>query len=332
MRSAHTPARRRSPWPFAPIAFLTVLLAAAGTTACGSDSNDDSSPPAEATPAEGIDVRLFVHDGVAHRYAVDVPPRYDGSAPVPMVFYFHGGGGSIRNGLGRFDVRAAAEQAGWLLVIPEGYSPRSLLGQDYSWNAVHCCNPALARNVDDPGFVRHLIESLSSEFNVDPTRIYAMGFSNGGMLTHRLASELSDLLAAAVVSEGTIGGQAKNAPEPAQITPPSRPVPVMMYHGAKDRNVRPEGGLTGNLKNAGRYDMSLEESASFWADADGCDPEPETAGESWGTLFTFSGCDAGSEVVVLLMDELDHSWPYEGNSGVRGADEAIRFLGRHSLQ
>jgi poly(3-hydroxybutyrate) depolymerase len=69
-------------------------------------------------------------------------------------------------------------------------------GVNRSWNAADCCGAAHARGVDDVGFLRALVARLSSEFPIDPTRVYVSGWSNGCMMAQRLAVEASDLIAA----------------------------------------------------------------------------------------------------------------------------------------
>ena len=89
--------------------------------------------------------------------------------------------------------------------------------------------------VDDVAFMRDLIApDLSDQFCIDPARIYVNGMSNGGGMTNRLACELSDQIAAVAWSSGAYtdfpGG-----------CHPTRPVPVMAFHGKEDPIVPYEG-------------------------------------------------------------------------------------------
>ncbi|MFC1642995.1 hypothetical protein ACFL5O_09990 [Myxococcota bacterium] len=68
-----------------------------------------------------------------------------------------------------------------------------------------------AEGTDDVAFVRAMLEDLKKNYQVDAGRVYALGFSTGAAMVHRLASEMSGELAAI----GVVGG-AGGLPEPAQ--------------------------------------------------------------------------------------------------------------------
>ncbi len=121
------------------------------------------------------------------------------------------------------------------MAIPDGSNFSDNRGAS-TWNAVHCCNPSLRLNVDDIGFVRRMIDTLSVTLKIDATRIYAIGGSNGGMLTHRLAAEMPDVFAAVEVSAGTISGKVDSLSSEVTVQP-TQPIPIMMSHGLNDRNV-----------------------------------------------------------------------------------------------
>ena len=72
----------------------------------------------------------------------------------------------------------------------------------YTWNADNCCGYAHRQNVDDVGFISALIEELVADYQVDPSRVSVTGFSNGAMMTFRLACELSGKIAAAAPYAG----------------------------------------------------------------------------------------------------------------------------------
>jgi poly(3-hydroxybutyrate) depolymerase len=79
---------------------------------------------------------------------------------------------------------------------------------------------SLGITVDDVQFVRDVIAHVEAEYRIDSRRVYAAGFSNGAMMTHRLAADLPDLLAGVALAEGTVGrdqgdGTWASIPEPA---------------------------------------------------------------------------------------------------------------------
>lgn len=125
----------------------------------------------------------LTHGGRPRRGEAFIP--YQLQDPTPVVFMFHGGGGRAKQAARDYRWNEQAAQDGFIVMYPEGTGATSLK----TWNAGHCCGDARDQNVDDVGFVRFLVEAIRSYpgLNVDPSRIYATGFSNGAVLTHRFA-------------------------------------------------------------------------------------------------------------------------------------------------
>ncbi len=193
-------------------------------------------------------------------YFIHTPRRAKG--PMPLLMMLHGYTDMPR--LMEFYTRMSkkADKEGFMVVYPEGVNGNGKTGtaadgkgeMRRSWNAGFCCGVAHDYNVDDVSFLRALIDELKKNPLVDATRIYIAGFSNGGMMTHRMASELSDTFAAAAVVAGSIGSDTYTIPEP------KNPVPIIMLNGAKDRTVLVAGGKNKD----GYYYQSLAQAEAFW--------------------------------------------------------------------
>src|SRR5690606_4407811 len=78
-----------------------------------------------------------------------------------------------------------------------------------------------------------MIADLKERYPIDEKRIYATGFSNGAQFSYRLACELSDVLAAVA----PVNGQGILAD-----CNPSRPIPILSFHGSEDPCLPYEGG------------------------------------------------------------------------------------------
>jgi len=135
--------------------------------------------PAANDERKNIDV-----GGTTRSYLIHVPSSYKKDKPLPLVLIFHGGGsdpqGMVR--YTRFD--DLADVHGFITVYPEGTLKQ--------WND----GRLMAPKSDDVGFVRSIIEEVGRNYKLDKHRIYATGISNGGMMSQRLACELSGTLAA----------------------------------------------------------------------------------------------------------------------------------------
>src|SRR6201999_3515118 len=112
---------------------------------------------------------------------------YDPKVPMPLVFCFHGlGQNAVMFCVDGAGMIPKSDDAGFILVMPNGYMNK--------WNAGACClsDPKL----NDVALVRAIFEEVGKHVNVDLTRVYATGLSNGGFMSYRLACEASDIFAA----------------------------------------------------------------------------------------------------------------------------------------
>ena len=190
-----------------------------------------------------------------------------------------------------FNIQSDASE--FIVVYPEG------TGATKSWNGGYCCGVAAKNNVDDVGFVRALIGNISTTINIDPKRIYATGFSNGAILTYRLACELSDLIAAV----GPVS--ATQVLQDMQSCQPGRPVPVIHFHGTEDDPNPYNGGET----LGGFQFVSVDTAIQFWVAFDGCSPQPQTSESGNIRIDIYTSCESGSTVELYTIEEGKHAWP-----------------------
>ncbi|HEX2275145.1 MAG TPA: PHB depolymerase family esterase, partial [Acidimicrobiales bacterium] len=187
----------------------------------------------------------------------------EGSAgPRPLIVAFHGGmatGADMRK-LTNLDARADRE--GWVVAYPNGVEGH--------WNDGRGVDnyPAHRDDVDDVGFVSRLVDHLVETAGVDRGRVYATGFSNGGMFVHRLAMTRPDLVAAIAPVAGTIA-------RPLLDPGPQAPVPVLMIHGTADRMVAYDGGPVGGPSESRGEVASVEETCAWWRAANRCSDTAE---------------------------------------------------------
>ncbi|MBY0269699.1 MAG: hypothetical protein K2X06_07525 [Burkholderiales bacterium] len=265
---------------------------------------------AAATAAEVTRLTLQ-HNGAARSYVLRVPPGLTERQRVPLVLVLHGGGGNaeITERMTGFSDKAAKE--GFIVAYPEGsgrFKDRLL-----TWNAGHCCGYALNNKVDDVGFISALIDQLIRDYLVDPKRVYATGISNGGMMSHRLGSELPQKIAAIAPVVGALFGDEKT---------PAQPVSALMINGMLDKSVPYQGGAPG-----GRFPDAWDGTpvkpaiaqAEFWAKANRCADHPAQT-ERGPVLHWQYRCPGGAAVELHLLKDTGHTWP-GGQRGFRGADD-----------
>jgi polyhydroxybutyrate depolymerase len=159
-----------------------------------------------------------------------------------MVVVLHGGlgnaerimAGQAEQGL---NLDAEADRDGFVVAYLNGTPVTRFLGDDkLGWNAGGgCCGLSAANHVDDVAYIEGAIAALSAEQGIDPRRVFAIGHSNGAMMTMRMMCE-SDSIAAAISIAGPLNtddGQCRAA----------RSKRILAIHGEDDRNVPIAGGV-----------------------------------------------------------------------------------------
>ena len=136
------------------------------------------------------------------KYMIHISKQYDSKTPMPLVLSFHGGGGNAESMVRFCGLNDKADEAGFIVVYPSGTGRLEKL---LTFNGGNCCGYAMQNNVDDVAFVRALLDDLATVANIDSKRVFATGMSNGGIISYRLASELSDRIAAIAPVGGPMG-------------------------------------------------------------------------------------------------------------------------------
>ena len=242
----------------------------------------------------------LVSSGVPRTYLLHVPASYDPSTPTPLVIALHGFIQWPANLMEMSRWNDLADEQGFIVVYPSG------TGLPIRWQA----GPDSAGDGGVPvdvRFISDLIDALAREYNVDPTRVYANGLSNGGGMTFALSCELSERIAAVGMVAGAYF-------YPWERCNPSRLVPAVVFHGTDDPIVPFQG------RPAGRWGAplpSIPEWVERLAHRNGCDASPEklaTRGAVSGVRYT--GCAA--DLVFYTVDGGGHTWP-----GAKGGMERL---------
>lgn len=312
---------RRPALRWSAAALLVLTLAAVGPAAC--PAGGERAARGEGGQQGGVTRTLRV-GGLERTYLYFLPAGHDPSRPTPVILAFHGARTRTATFVAITGLHRDAGRAGYLVVYPTG------IGR--SWNVGACCGPAQAQGVDDLAFVRALLADLGSVARVDPRRVYATGFSNGGMLSYRLACELPDRIAAIAPVGGTSAGAFRcDAPRPV-------PVPVLHMHGALDEWARVEGGVG----RQGLPQPSVAEITGYWRGGNRCTTPPAVVYDQRGArCVQYAGCARGAEVEVCTVRDLGHQWPGgrvalpriygPGSDALDGNARIIAFFNRHAL-
>jgi polyhydroxybutyrate depolymerase len=231
-----------------------------------------------------------------------------------VVLVFHGGASNAQQMVRFCGLNETADKHGFVVVYPSG---TGRLNVTLTWNGGNCCGYAMQQEVDDVGFTRAMLDDLGKVLNVDPKRVYATGMSNGAIMAYRLASEMSDRIAAIAPVAGPMG---------TDTCSPKRPVSVIHFQGTDDQFAPFEGGK-GDRSLSQTDFYSVEHSVRAWVKANGCKGEPATEvlpdrarDGTKVTIKTYGGGKDGAEVVLVVIEGGGHTWP--------GKEPALKVLGK----
>lgn len=265
-----------------------------------------TNPRRGSVPDGGTVCRSIDFDGLTRTYRVHVPGP-DAPRPLALVFVLHGGGGAgigmVRTTGGGFHEMAARDGA--IIVYPDAYQR--------NWNDGRrgFNSPAHSENIDDVGFISALIDRLADAHDLDLTRVYATGMSNGGMMSFRLGCGLSRRLAA-------IAPVAANMPADLLLgCAPESAVSVLVTNGTEDPLIPFGGGHVVNPRRSRGLVASADDSLAFWVRHNACGASAEVKllpdrAPGDGTRVeraVWAGCRDGVTVTLNKIVGGGHTWP-----------------------
>jgi polyhydroxybutyrate depolymerase len=252
-------------------------------------------------------------------YEYYIPSGYTGSEEVPLLFSFHGLGSNPEGQINLTNFDVLAEREGFIAVFPKATAldPEEypacaqylsgLPGDNIMWNIGMNWTLQYCAGIDDVGFTSNIIDWFEDNYNIDTSRIYATGMSNGAMFSYYVALELPNMFAgiAPVCSPMTLNGFGYADVPPLTVIMMMSPTdPIVDYDGL-----------------FGAYG-SMNDTVDFWLDVDGITSEPVTT--VWSddaidpttvTSYVYSGGTNGTQVIFFKMEGTDgaynvgHTWP-----------------------
>jgi polyhydroxybutyrate depolymerase len=272
--SSPRPARTPSP----ETTMITTPISSAG---CGKPA---------PTPAGSSVIETIFSGGLRRAYLLHVPSGYQAASREAVVFNFHGHSSTAIEQERRSSMSLLADQQGFIAVYPQG-----VVGPDgrSGWATGIRGRP----RVNDVLFVSDLLTHLQSVLCIDPLRIYATGFSNGGGMTNVLACTLAGRLAAFAPVSGSY-------PASPGGCHPVRPVSLLEFHGTADRIVPYNGSMRRQLPPILAW-------LQGWATRDGCTRGPTVFYKHVNvTGLEWTDCRGNATVVHYRIQGQGHIWPF----------------------
>ncbi len=233
----------------------------------------------------------LVSSGQKRDYLLYVPRSYDRSRPTPLVISMHGAGlwGAAQKETSQWN--KLADSRGFIVVYPSGIGGKGVR----IWHV-----ETGAGLMMDVRFISELIDTLKASYNIDSTRIYANGLSNGGGMSFVLSCTLSDRIAA-------VGMVAAAQTLPWGWCTDHRAVPMIAFHGTADRDVPYNGGSSWVSP---RPFPNVSTWAANWARRNRCGANPvESTVARDVTRRAYTNCADDAAVVLYTIQGGGHTWP-----------------------
>jgi polyhydroxybutyrate depolymerase len=254
------------------------VSAGGGTASTGGGTNANTGGGSAATgggtqasyPPLTADEQKLLSD---RPYRLVVPTAYDGSTAVPFVLLLHGysdNGASLDS---YFGMSPLAQSKNFILATPNGVTDN--LGLRY-WNATdYCCGTVFGTKPDDVAYLTAIMDDVRLKYRIDEKRVFVVGHSNGGFMSHRMACDRADRVAAIV---SFAGAQWKDISK----CQPSGDVAILEAHGDNDAIV----SYSGTIQYPGAVETTTD-----WSTLDGCGSATSSAGADLDLLADVSGAE-----------------------------------------
>ncbi|MFL2595498.1 MAG: alpha/beta hydrolase family esterase [Flavobacteriaceae bacterium] len=257
---------------------------------CNSSQNETSELNDSSTPNTGLSTQTLQHNGDEREYQLYLPSSYNEETAHPVLLNFHGFG---QNAKGYFangsNFQEVANQEGVILVYPQ-----ALLLSGFSvWNAAPFAEDNKT-DFDDIGFIETLIVDLQEQLSIDPERVYAAGFSTGGMFGYALACFSNEPIA---------GVAAISAAQLNLVDCEPSPTNAFIAHGTAD-DVLPYYGSSDIA--------SIDEVVSFWNNVNQTSTVAQESSYAFGKEtvyhYTYSEGINNTQVMHYKVENGSHGW------------------------
>ena len=242
--------------------------------------NDDNAPIGYVLSSKTIYVPQSIDGTIQNRpVIIQTPNEIDFDINYPLVFAFHGRGGSNTSWVNTLNDYTTS--GAFIGIYPQGYLDCWNLGPEPS-------------NADDVEFVNLIVEELQNYSNLDFDKMYAIGTSNGSGMVNKLAIETSHFMAISPVASQLI--------ESLPLLESTNPISVFQVNGAADETIPINGGT-----KFGHVFLDAYQSAELWANHFNCSENLQVNILGEDTLTIFESCDENKEVRYLRIENGGHN-------------------------
>jgi len=209
-----------------------------------------------------------------------VPKAYTGEKPVPLIVQVHGGGGDGRRWANETGWHFVADQEGFIVIYPNSIDFGTWMCDDR-----------------DTEYLTNLIDFISKKYNIDTTRVYMQGMSNGDMMSFGYAIRRPDMLAAG----GFVTGPSPNDMVPERS---AGALPVVQMRGEKDIRYSPDNPVANPYEL--RHSMNTS-NRELWMRMNETDPIPDISIRGRDNFVLYHG--KNGDVLYWELKDMGHREP-----------------------
>jgi polyhydroxybutyrate depolymerase len=253
-------------------------------------------------------------NGVEHEYYLFTPAN-ETDGPSPLLVTLQGGGADAGwRFASQHDWEALAEKEGMIIALPSG---KKVGDNEGAWQL-----NTDSTSMQDIDFFEAMISEISSNYTVDASRIYAVGYSLGSMFSYELACQMSTRFAAIASFAGTM-------PVAPKSCNPERNIPIMHIHGVNDPIIAYANTWDWKSWDSVGTMQDIPSLVNYWTDKYNCQGENETSNEDVAH-FVYDACDQDSRIEHYRLENGIHEWPADIN-GEPTYSVMWSFLSNYSL-
>ena len=267
------------------------------------------------------EIQTIFRDGETRSYVIYIPSSYQEDKPLPLMINFHGFGGNASDyaqNIGEYNgLNTTANENNFIVVYPQ-----AVIGPKGSTYWTPGDNRIDNIRENDIYFTKELISEIASIYNLDQNRVYAVGFSNGGMMSYSLACLGADFIAAVGIMSGiSISGDCET---------PNISTSIIHFHSTEDNILPYEGN---------RDYQAVPDVINSWNNFNGIPNSSQITTElndGRVTRYDYTGGNDGSSFVLYKINSSSgrkggHVWFSEDIGGINPNQLLWDFLSNYSL-
>lgn len=258
------------------------------------------------TPGDEEVYREIAVGGETRSYLVHRPASLTPAQRPPLFIVLHGTHGNAAGIAGTTGFNHAADLRRFVVAYPNGTGFLRYL----TWNTGRCCGSAMEAKANDVGFIHSMIQELVRTANIDPRRVFVVGFSDGGMMAFRAGCDLSTEIAGLAIVAGRM---------PDTVCTARRALPIIAFGGTADDELATDHDRY-TTPSSFRYAFSLDSSLAFWARRSHCVATPRIEQRGILHVVSYTACAPRAPIQYYQVQDAGHEWPGGATAIMQSSD------------